>query len=1266
MSNQLQVSGAAKIRSIQGPVVANSGVITALDGDASQYVRGDGTLADFPTSTGGGSSVSYYLNSSVSQGTIGGVAYRQLSKVPISGAGTDITTSANGYIASYITDANDPALLEVPAGNFNCEFYFSVNSNSHNPYVYAELYKYDGTTFTLLGSNVAIPQYLTNGTTLSAYYFAIPVATSVLTVTDRISIRIYVNVDGRTVTLHTENNHLCQVVTTFSNGLISLNNLTRQNQFFQTGTSGTDFAISSATATHTFNLPVASASNTGKLSSTDWSTFNNKLSTATAAATYVPYTGATTNVDLGDYSIKVNGILAYGASGSGGLIAFRQTGTLAGAATGSAYIGSVSAGKLNIYFGDAGLEAAILDNSLLTADRTYNFPNASGTLALTSNLSSYVPYTGATADVDLGIYGLSANLVAPKQIILKKDTILGGAISIETGSGFAWGGSNDTILLASGASNTLSLRSIVSSVLRTAILDFSTITASSSRTFTLPDASGTLALLSANQTFTGLNTFSSVANMTATLQVQQGLLLNQGIQASALAPYTAISGYANGLFICPNSGTGYYLVFPTSSSYVYTFPAATGTLALTSNLSSYVPYTGATTNVNLGVNDFTSRYVNSQFAFIQGDGTMGGVLGFTQYATSYTSTSNNTNIYALGNNKINFSFYQIGGAFKIFNFDVSSLDTTNTRAYTLPNASGTLALTSDIPSLANYVTLTTTQTISGAKTFTSDLNAAKVAIANSNTLYTTTGYTTLSASNVGTTSWIAYVWGNVGGAAAILSFDNTAQYTYTFPATGGTIALTSNLSSYLPLTGGTLTGQLYINPTNTGTVGLDVASNTTRFRSDNLEGFKRQLEITMGSGTLVQCVAKGFGGTYGTDLAFYTSSASGVNGSPAMYITGGNKIGLGIGSPAYTLDIVGTLGVSSTSYFAGNVGIGTSSPSHLLTISSGNGTFAKFGSNGYLSQFNNGAYIIGGAEFSSTAEWIARSTSAASIAVNETNSGAIVFLTNTSLTSGSGFSPSERMRITSAGNVGIGTSSPTVISGFTSVCVNNATSGGFFEAQQNGTVLSRYGSQNDISFIDTVANIPFIIKTNSTERMRITSAGKGLFGTTTPSAGAGGFGTTSFQVNNEVVSLGSTAGIFWENRSGGVTTSSNWYGWYTTGGTIFLYNGAANAASINPSTGAYVPLSDINKKKDFESSTIGLNAILGLKPTLYRIKTDDTESDKELGFIAQEVKDFIPQAYVEQGEGEDKFIGLNYNAIVAALVKSVQELKAEIQELKNK
>jgi hypothetical protein len=114
----------------------------------------------------------------------------------------------------------------------------------------------------------------------------------------------------------------------------------------------------------------------------------------------------------------------------------------------------------------------------------------------------------------------------------------------------------------------------------------------------------------------------------------------------------------------------------------------------------------------------------------------------------------------------------------------------------------------------------------------------------------------------------------------------------------------------------------------------------------------------------------------------------------------------------------------------------------------------------------------------------------------------------------------------------------------------------------------------------------------------------------------------------------------------------------------FLNGAPAVIATINGITGTYVPTSDINKKKDFEDSTIGLNEVLQLKPTLYRMKADDESEPKQLGFIAQEVKLCIPQAYVESGEEDNKFIGLNFNPIVAALAKAIQEQQAQIEELK--
>ena len=329
--------------SVASSPITTSGTIAVTGaGLASQYIRGDGALADFPTTGGGGSSVSYYLNGSVSQGTFVGNTYYEMNKTPVIGAGTDFSIGADGYIAQFITDANDPASLLIPGGNWNVEMYFSASSNGGTPSFYVEVYKYNGTTFTLLGSSSATPEGITNGTAIDIYYTSVGIPETVLTLTDRIAIRVYVVASGRTITLHTEDNHLSEIVTTFSNGLTALNGLTKQVQYLAVGTAGTDFAISSSVDTHTFNIPDAGASARGLIT-----------------------TGTQTIAGFKTFSSTIK--LTNGTSNG-----------------------------FSLESGTTGFYSSLKAPTGLAADIIVTLPSTTGTLALTSALSSYLPLSGGT------------------------------------------------------------------------------------------------------------------------------------------------------------------------------------------------------------------------------------------------------------------------------------------------------------------------------------------------------------------------------------------------------------------------------------------------------------------------------------------------------------------------------------------------------------------------------------------------------------------------------------------------------------------------------------------------------------------------------------------------------------------------------------------------------------------------------------------------------------------------------------------------------
>jgi hypothetical protein len=422
-------SSATSLAITNSPITSNGSIGVNFAGSSGQYVRGDGALANFPASTGGGSSFAYYLNGGTNQGTFVGNTYYEMSRIPVIGTNADFNISTDGYIAQFITDAGDPALLAIPAGNWNFGLFFSVSNHTGNPSFYVELSKYNGTTFTAIASSVGTPEPITNGTTIDIYNTSLAVPTTTLTLTDRLAVRVYVIYGGgtRTVTLHTQDSHLCEIITTFSTGLTALNGLTAQVQYLGVGTTGSDFNIASATDTHTFNIPTASATNRGALSSTDWTTFNNKqpagtyVNSVSGTAGRVTSTGGVTPViDL------ASSIATAGTTGSSTLIpvvtvdTYGRVTSVTTAANPQGTVTSVTATSPVTSTGGAtpviAMPAATTSVSGYLTSTDWNTFNSKG-VAVTYT-TNYVPYGQGTTtpalSIDFQYNPTLKNLIAPQ------------------------------------------------------------------------------------------------------------------------------------------------------------------------------------------------------------------------------------------------------------------------------------------------------------------------------------------------------------------------------------------------------------------------------------------------------------------------------------------------------------------------------------------------------------------------------------------------------------------------------------------------------------------------------------------------------------------------------------------------------------------------------------------------------------------------------------------------------------------------------------
>jgi hypothetical protein len=212
-------------------------------------------------------------------------------------------------------------------------------------------------------------------------------------------------------------------------------------------------------------------------------------------------------------------------------------------------------------------------------------------------------------------------------------------------------------------------------------------------------------------------------------------------------------------------------------------------------------------------------------------------------------------------------------------------------------------------------------------------------------------------------------------------------------------------------------------------------------------------------------------------LTFSTYTPYGTAGMyERMSITGAGDVGIGTASPSQRLDVSFEDTTTNRTSPINVAAITATSQANGGPVFTGFGPSLVFRSESYDGTTYNGPRVR--------------------MAINDdsisTTAGSTLAF---DVTATKGASPTEAMQINPSGNVGIGTDSPTSIGGYKALTLN-AVTGTFTDYRENGTLRLRIGGDLGAAFINGASGTLRFL-TADVDRMRITSTGSVLFGTTT-------------------------------------------------------------------------------------------------------------------------------------------------------------------------
>ena len=129
----------------------------------------------------------------------------------------------------------------------------------------------------------------------------------------------------------------------------------------------------------------------------------------------------------------------------------------------------------------------------------------------------------------------------------------------------------------------------------------------------------------------------------------------------------------------------------------------------------------------------------------------------------------------------------------------------------------------------------------------------------------------------------------------------------------------------------------------------------------------------------------------------------------------------------------------------------------------------------------------------------------------------------------------------------------------------------------------------------------------------------------------------------------------------------------------YFYPGGDNHSDLGGSSNAWKDVyyegsisdtSDIRFKKNIDDSDLGLLFINDLRSVKYNHKTDRGTDKKKYGLIAQEVQGALSKAGIDSFSGvidqDETHLRIDYTQFISPLIKAVQELSKEVEELKKK